>query len=112
MLGIKWHRLKTDMFVFSLSGAWWLGFVVQGIGLILISIPLFFFPRVMTPKDEVESKETTGKQQEEKVEPEENVLDVKFTDIIKTTGETDGFMQAIRGMLLSFVIKTSRYLGC
>ena len=53
----------------------------------------------MTPRKEVKSKAISGKQQGDKVEPQENVSGVNFTDIIKTIGETDGVMQAIRGML-------------
>ncbi|XP_046583949.1 solute carrier organic anion transporter family member 2A1-like [Haliotis rubra] len=37
-------------------GAWWLGFLVFGIGGILASIPLFFFPRRIKPRDQTISR--------------------------------------------------------
>ena len=45
-------------------GAWWLGFIVIGLGLLLLSIPLFCFPAKMyneeKPEGEVEEAEETG----------------------------------------------------
>ena len=45
-------------------GAWWLGFVILGMGTMLLAIPLMCFPRVLKPKRAIqENGQIPGKKE-------------------------------------------------
>ena len=75
-------------------GAWWLGFILNGIPTFIFSIPLIFFPRVMTVQGRDESHDPMAE-----VIDSDNLQNIpRITDILNTNDEEKGgLVQILRG---------------
>ena len=100
---VHFHRLMsrvydtTDLFkhfFFIFLGAWWLGFIINGIPTFIFSIPLIFFPRVMT----VQAKEESHDIKAEIIDSDKLQDIPRITDILNTNDEEKGgLVQILRG---------------
>ncbi|XP_072046314.1 solute carrier organic anion transporter family member 2A1-like [Amphiura filiformis] len=77
-------------------GAWWLGFVINGILLLVFTIPMFFFPRIMKTNE----KEDTNELTEVKEGTSKLQQATKLTDIFRES-EEKGLTEVARGKFVT-----------
>ena len=80
------------------TGAWWLGYLIGGFPMVVLIIPMFFFPRTMSPKEhapEMTSNEN-GIKERQLIENENRDI----IDVVRTGAEKVGFVEVVRGKFL------------
>ncbi len=83
----------SDFVSFPFVGAWWLGFLVNGIILLLLSVPIACFPRSLGESGK-DRKELVGNRN-----TGDSIRNVRATDIL-SSNKGKGFKEMVRGKYL------------
>ena len=83
---------------FPCTGAWWLGYLIGGIPMVILIIPMFFFPRTMSPKEHASELTSNENGTSEPQLTENENRDI--IDVVRTGAEKVGFVEVVRGKFL------------
>lgn len=83
---------------FPCTGAWWLGYLIGGIPMVILIIPMFFFPRTMSPKEHASELTSNENGTSEPQLTENENRDI--IDVVRTGAEKVGFVEVLRGKFL------------